>query len=210
MPGDAGFQNENPGYVSKPIEAVGGPGISAITNPACGSVFAESHGMRKTFVIALTFVIAAIGMPAGLFGAPPARPQITGGAQGVAKDERQQNLPGARVQVRASNGQLAASGTTNSTGAFSFTGLTPGSYTIELLDAAGNIVGTSAVFTVTSGGVATVTVTAAAAGAMAAAGSSGVGLFGLGTVGTVAVIGAAAAATIIAIQATKDDASPSR
>ncbi len=90
-------------------------------------------------------------MPAGLFAAPPARQQTTGGLEGIAKDAQQQNLPGVRVQVRNANGQLVATGTTNSTGSFAFTGMPPGTYTIELLDAAGNIVGTSAVVTVTAG-----------------------------------------------------------
>ena len=112
--------------------------------------------------------------------------------------------------MRAANGELVATGTTNTSGSFSFAGLSPGTYTIEILDAAGNIVGTSAAVVVTAGNAATVTVTAAAAGAIAAAEGGGVGLFGLGTIGTVAVLGAAAAVTIIAIQATKDDASPSR
>ncbi len=165
--------------------------------------------MRKVFVLALTVAIAAAGVPVSLVAAP-ARQLTTGGVEGLAKDAQQQNLPNVKVQVRNANGQLVATGTTNSSGSFAFTGMPPGSYTIELLDAAGNIVGTSAAFAVTAGATATVTVTAAAAGAIAAAGGGGVGLFGLGTIGTIAVIGAAAAVTIIAIQATKDDASGSR
>ncbi len=165
--------------------------------------------MRKVFVLALTFVVAAIGAPGRLFAAPAGQ-QTSGGIQGVAKNAQLQNLSGVRVQVRGSNGQLVATGTTNASGSFSFAGLDPGLYTIEILDAAGNIVGTSAAVSVTGGSVATVTVTSAAAGAIAAAEGGGVGLFGLGTIGTVAVLGAAAAVTIIAIQATKDDASPSR
>jgi hypothetical protein len=167
--------------------------------------------MRKVIGLALSFIVAATGTGAGLLAAPPARQQQPAGAlQGVARNAQQQAMPAVRVQVRASNGELVASGTTNAEGAFSFAGLPPGTYTIEVLDAAGKIVGTSAAVAVTAGATATVNVTAAAAGAIAAAGGGGVGLFGLGTIGTVAVLGAAAAVTIIAIQATKDDASPSR
>jgi carboxypeptidase family protein len=168
--------------------------------------------MRKVFAIALTFIVAAIGTGVGLLAAGSGRQQqsTTGGIQGVARDAQQQNLPGVRIQVRASNGQLVATGTTNSGGAFSFAGLNSGTYTIEVLDAAGNIVGTSALVAVTAGATATITVTAAAAGAIAAAGAGGVTLFGLGTIGTVAVVGAAAAATIVAVRATKNDSSPSR
>jgi hypothetical protein len=167
--------------------------------------------MRKVFVIALTFIVAATGMRVGLSAAAPARQQsATGGIQGVARNAQQQNLPGVRVQARASNGQLAASGTTNSAGSFSFAGLNPGTYTIEVLDAAGNIVGASASVVVIAGSTAHITVTAAAAGAIAAAAGGGLSLFGLGTIATVAVVGAATAATIVGVQATRRDPSPSR
>src|SRR5688500_12101090 len=132
--------------------------------------------MRKVFVIGLTFVVVAIGMRAGLLAAAPARQQ-PGAIQVTARNAQQQNLPGVRVQVRDSNGRLVASGTTTSAGAFSFPGLNPGTYTIELLDAAGNIVGASATVAVAAGATAAVTVTAAAAGAIAAAGGGGLSLF---------------------------------
>jgi hypothetical protein len=166
--------------------------------------------MRKVIVLGLTFVFATMVMRAGLMAAAPARQQPTGGLQGVARSAQQQTMPGVRVQVRAANGELAAGGTTNSAGSFSFAGLNPGTYTVEILDAAGNIVGTSASVAVTAGATAAVTVTAAAAGAIAAAAGGGMSLFGLGTIATVAVIGAAGAATIVAVQATRDDASASR
>ena len=171
--------------------------------------------MRKSFAIGLMFVVAALGMPVGVFAAAAPKPairqgQTTGGLQGVAKDAAQQNLSGIKVQVRGPNGQLAATGTTTSSGSFSFAGLNPGSYTIEIVDAAGNIVGTSAAITVTAGATATVTVTAAAAGAIAAAAGGGVSLFGLGAIGTVAVVGGAAAATIATVVTTQSNASPSR
>ena len=161
--------------------------------------------MRKAFVFVLALGVTAPGMPAGLAAAAMGvQGQTTGGMQGVAKDAVQQNLSGVRVQVRMPNGQLAAAGTTNAQGSFSFAGLQPGSYTVEVLDAAGNIVGTSASVSVTAGATATVSVTAAAAGALAAGAAGGLSLFGLGTVGTVAVVGGAAALTTVAVVATKD------
>jgi hypothetical protein len=162
--------------------------------------------MRKSFAAVLTLVTATMGMPVGI----AAQGQTTGAVQGSAKGAAQQNLPGVRVQVRMPNGQLAATGTTNAQGSFSFAGLNPGTYTIEILDAAGNIVGTSASVAVTAGATATVTVTSAVAGAIAAAAGGGLSLLGLGTVGTVAVLGGAAALTTVAVVATKKDASPSR
>ena len=169
--------------------------------------------MRKAISV-LVCMVSALGLPVGTFaasgGAAPRQGQPTGGLQGIAKDAAQQNLGGVKVQVRGPNGQLAASGATNANGAFAFSGLNPGSFTIEILDGAGNIVGTSAMVTVTAGATATVTVTAAAAGAIAAATGGGVSLFGFGTVGTVAVVGGAAAATLATVVATKNDASPSK
>lgn len=171
--------------------------------------------MRRAFAIGLMFVVAVLGMPVGVFAAPAKAPavlqgQTTGGLQGVAKDAAEKALPRVKVQVRGPNGQLAGTGTTNASGEFSIAGLNPGSYTIEIVDSAGNIVGTSAAVTVTAGATATVTVTAAAAGAIAAAAGGGVSLLGLGTIGTVAVVGGAAAATIATVVAKQSTASPSR
>jgi hypothetical protein len=129
--------------------------------------------MRKAFSIGLVFVVTVFGMPIGTFAAaakaPAARQgQTTGGLQGDAKDATQHPMPQVRVQVRGPNGELIVAGTTNANGQFAFIGLPPASYTIEIVDALGNIVGTSAAVTVTAGATATVTITAAAAGAIAA------------------------------------------
>lgn len=169
--------------------------------------------MRKVCASFLAFSFVILGLPLGVPTLDvQAQGTKTGGVRGVARNAQQRNMPQVRVQVRGPNGQLVQTGTTNSVGQFSFTGLEPGQYTIEILDEAGNIVGASASVTVTAGATATVTVTAAAAGAIAAAGTGGVSLFGLGTVGTVAVIGGAAAATLATIVATREDedSSPSR
>lgn len=174
--------------------------------------------MRKSFAVVMAFVAATFAMPAGLTAAAKGArqdPSKTGNLTGTAKDAAQQNLSGVRVQVRPVNpapGQgLAATGTTNAQGTFSFAGLNPGQYIVEIVDAAGNIVGTTSAVTVTAGATATVSITAAAAGAIAAAGAAGAGgLLGLGTLGTVAVVAGAAAATIVGVQAVRDDASPSR
>jgi hypothetical protein len=169
--------------------------------------------MRKLSAVALVMALSASAIPAGLAAAEPSRrvqgPPQTGTINVVAKDAKQQNLPNVKVQVRRRDGSLAATGTTNAQGAFSFAGLNPGTYTVEILDAAGNIVGTAAV-SVTAGVTATVTIYAAAAGAIEAAGAGGLSLLGLGTIGTLAVVGAATAITIVAIRATQPTASGAR
>ena len=133
----------------------------------------------------------------------------TGGIQGIAQDAQKQPMPKVQVQVRDDDGDLAAIGFTNAQGAFSFTGLPPGIYTVEILNAAGQIAGTASV-SVTVGAVATVSVSAAAAGALAAGAGGGLGLLGLGALGTIAVVGGAVALSTAAIVATRGDASPSR
>ena len=175
--------------------------------------------MRKVFAATLVVGMAFAGTPVGAFTAPaagntmqgPQNPPGTGGVQGVAKDAQQQNLPGVRVQVRAANGQLAATGTTNAAGEFVFTGLNPAAYTIEIVNAAGDIVGIATV-TVGAGATASVALTASAVGALTApAGTAGgLSLLGLGTLGTAGVLGAAGAVAIVAVETSKKDASPSR
>jgi hypothetical protein len=177
--------------------------------------------MRKVLSASLAVVVACLGMPVGIYADAPARtaakPKVsvrqgptTGGLEGVAKNASQQNLPGMKVQVRAPNGELVATGTTNAQGAFSFPSLNAGKYTIEIVDGAGNIVGTSASTAVTAGTTSSITVTAAGAGTLGAAGAAGLGgFFGLGSIGTVAVI-VGGTLGIIAFKATRNDSSPSR
>jgi hypothetical protein len=171
--------------------------------------------MRKTVALTLTLVVALVGTPVGAFAAAakrkPAGQSTQGGTlAGIARDASQKVLSGVVVQVRDRNGALVATSTTVGNGGFSFAGLAPGSYTLELVDAAGNIIGTSAAVSVVAGGTALVTVTATAVGTIAAAAGGGLALLGLGTVGTAALIGGAAAAGIVGYTVSKKDASPSR
>ena len=101
--------------------------------------------MRKVIGLALSFIVAATGTTAGLLAAPPARQlQPAGALQGVARDAKQQTLPAVKVQVRDRQRSDRRHRHDELEGAFSFSGLPPGTYTIEILDVAGNIVGTSA------------------------------------------------------------------
>lgn len=175
--------------------------------------------MRKLCCVGLMVPIALLGMPVGVLaettspaatgGVKQGSQQQTGNVAGLAKNTQQQNLPKVEVRVRAANGQIVAQGVTDAAGKFEFKGLTPGSYIVEVVDAAGNLVGTASI-TVTGAETATVTITAAAAGAIAAAGAGGFSLFGLGTIGTIALVGTVAALTIVAIEAARRPASPSR
>jgi hypothetical protein len=155
-------------------------------------------------------------MPAGASAAtktPAARQgQGTGSLNGVAHGVDKAPLRNYTVRVRnVADGQIAGSTTSSGAGEFSFAGLQPGNYIVEVVDATGKVVGLSTMIGVTAGATVSVTVSAAAAGAItAAAASGGFSMFGLGTLGSVAVITAAGVAGVTAVVATRGDASPSR
>lgn len=159
--------------------------------------------MRKGLALGLAVVTAMLGMPVGAFAAAG-----SGNLQGVVKDATRQTLSGVQVRLRSVNGSIAAVGTTVAGGTFSFSGVAPGLHVVEVVDAAGKVVGTSAPISIAAGSTATVSVSAAAQGSIRA--QSKGGLFGMGTTGTILVLGAAAALGTWAIIAATDDASPSK
>ena len=119
------------------------------------------------------------------------------------------------VQLRnLATGQLAGTTTTSVTGSFGFAGLAAGNYSVEIVNAAGQIIGTSAAIPVTAGAVVTgVTVTGSAAAAMtagasaAAAGTTGASS---GITTAVLVTTAATSAGIAAVVAVAPVASASQ
>jgi len=130
----------------------------------------------------------------------------------TAQGANQQVLSGVRVQLRnVDTGQLAGTTTSGANGAFEFTGLNPGNYVIEIVDATGKIIGASSTMALTAGGVISgVTVAATAAGALAgAAAAGGLGAFFTSTGGILVLAGIGAGVTAGIIAATQA-ASPSR
>jgi hypothetical protein len=153
--------------------------------------------MRKSFAAALAIAMVAGGI-SPVFAQQAA---VTGVAQGADKAP----LRNYTVQVRNANtGQLAGTTTSNQAGQFSFAALQPGNYVVEIVDAAGKVVGLSPSVSVAAGATVTVTVSATAAGAIAAATGGGLSLLGLGPLASVAVAGAASAAAVTAVVATRD------
>jgi hypothetical protein len=154
--------------------------------------------MRKSFAVVLVVVVA-------MSGSAPVWAQAQGALSGLAQSSDRAPLANFRVQVRnADTGDLAGSTTSNQAGQFSFGALSPGNYVVEIVDAAGKVVGLSSSLTVAPGATVTVTVGATAAGALAAAGGGGLSLLGLGPLASVAVAGAASAAAVTAVVATRD------
>lgn len=159
--------------------------------------------LRK--LVAYSLVLSMFGVVSS------ARQQGTGSLSGTAQTGNQ-SLSGIKVQLRnVDTGQLAGSTTSASNGAFSFTGLTPGNFVVEIVDAAGNIIGTSASMSVAAGAVISgVTVAASAAGALAgAAAAGGLGAFFTSTGGILTLAGVGAGVTA-GVLAAANNASPSR
>jgi len=154
--------------------------------------------MRKNFAAVLVTVLVVPG-------SMPVFAQGQGAVSGVAQSADKAPLPNFRVHVRNANtGALSGSTMSNQAGQFSFSGLQPGNYVVEIVDAAGKVVGLSPSLSVAAGSTVTVTVGATAAGALAAASGGGLSLLGLGSLASVAVAVAASAAAVTAVVATRE------
>jgi hypothetical protein len=166
--------------------------------------------MRRLISSVLVFVMCVGTFASGAFAATT-KGQQGGSINGVAQGADKAPLRNYTVRVRnVSNGQLAGSTTSTAAGEFSFSGLQPGNYIVEIVDAAGKVVGMSPSVAVGAGVAVTVSVSATAAGALATSSGAGFSLFGLGKLASVAVLGAAGATAVAAVVATREDASPSR
>jgi len=142
---------------------------------------------------------------AALFVATAAYAQGTGSIAG-------NTMSGVKVQLRnVDSGQLVGSTQSAADGGFSFTGLNPGNYVVEIVDAAGKVIGTSTSMSLAAGGVISgVTVAASAAGAAAgAAAAGGLGAFFTSTGGILVLVGIGAGVTAGVVAAT-NDGSPSK
>jgi len=139
-------------------------------------------------------IVFAIGMASvDAIAAPrPGQTSAAASVSGTASDVTGHVVSNTVVQLRnVSTGQLAGSATTNGIGQFSFAGLAPGTYIVEVTNAAGQIVGTSGSVVVSAGAAVTgVGVTTTAAAAIVAA------HHGLTTHAIVLIVGAASAASV--------------
>ena len=169
--------------------------------------------MRRTIAIALatSMVVSASPLFAGARrGAQPPGASVSGTATSSAG----RPIANTTVQVRnLATGQLVGTTTSAANGGFTFAGLEAGNYSIEVVNAAGQIIGTSAAVSVAAGATITgLTVSASAAGIGAAAGAAA-GAGSAGGISTAVIIVTVAAAAGVAgavAIARRGDASPSR
>jgi hypothetical protein len=119
--------------------------------------------MRRFLAIALssTLMVQAVPlMAAPARGGRGARAAATGGITGTAQSAAGATLPNCTIQVRnLQTGTLAATATSDAAGSFSFTGLPPAKYVVEVRDA-GSIVGSHAARPVVAGGTVDMTLSA--------------------------------------------------
>ena len=164
--------------------------------------------MRRFLSIVLVTAVTALGVPVGLLAADSTSVSLNGTAFTV----NLKPLPNATVQIRNfQTGSRVSSAISDQDGTFSFSGLEPGTYIIEIVDVSGRVIGMTAPFTLGSGHNSNVSVVATAEGAASTSSQGGgFSLFGLGPVTSRAVLGAAGAAAVTAVVATRPDASPSR
>jgi hypothetical protein len=168
-----------------------------------GNLLLSGEHMR---LLALLLILV-LAMPASPWVLTSVAQGETASVAGTATSSTGETLINATVQLRdLATGTVTATTTSSSTGAFSFAAVNPGNYVVEVLNAAGQVVGTSASISVAAGAVVTgVMVTATAAAVAATAAAAGVGTI-------VAVTSAAVAAGVVGIAAAsgQGDASPSR
>ena len=172
--------------------------------------------MRRLTAVALASMLSFWPISMSAAGQGETAASIAGTAQSAAG----QTVVNVTVQLRdLATGQLAGTTSSSATGSFSFGGLAAGNYSIEIVNAAGQIVGASAAIPVAAGAaVSGVTVTASATAAFAAGGAAaagaaaaaGGGAAAAGISSAVIITTAAAAAGIAAIVTVVPEASPSQ
>jgi hypothetical protein len=159
-----------------------------------------------TFLLILSMLVP---VPSAL--AAGARQAASAGSlSGTAARAGGRAMANATVQLRdIATGQIAATTTSSAGGQFTFAKLPAGNYMVEVVDASGRIVGTSASILVAPGAaVIGVTVTGSAAGAAVAGLTTG--SFFASTAGVVTLAAAGAAVAGVTVAATRTTASPSR
>ena len=170
--------------------------------------------LRRISSLAFVCALLAAGVPVSA-AVKTRQAEGTGRISGTAKDAKGVNLANHTARLRnISTGQIAGETTTNASGQWSFAGLNPGQYVVEIVNPAGLVVATTTPISLTVGAMvaAGVSITASAAaagtaGAVAAAAAAGGGFFG-STAGAVllAAVGAGIGTTVAVVQT----ASPSR
>ena len=162
--------------------------------------------MRRVLVSALVLslmVPASSAFAAGA-GQAPGTASIAGSARGASGKA----AANATVRVRdVATGQLSGTTSANAAGQFSVAGLNAGNYIVEVVNAAGEVIGTSAPIAVAAGAAVTGVGISAAAMTMAIGGPAS--FFG-SAFGIATIVGAGLGVAGVAVAVNRPDASPSK
>jgi hypothetical protein len=160
-----------------------------------------------SLLLSAALVLTSLPLTAAAAQAPQA-----GQIAGTARGSNGQSFANHTARLRnLDNGQIASSSTTNATGQFSFANLPPGNYVVEVVNAAGSVVGTTSPIALTPAAMVATGVTAtAASGTIASIVSSlGIGSFFTSTAGIITAAAIAGGVTA-GVVSTRASASTSR
>ena len=159
--------------------------------------------MRRIVVLVLALTFALDTASTFALAANAAAAQGTATLAGTARSSSGQPIENCTVQLRdVLTGQLVGTTKCDRAGAFVFTNLNPGSYVVEVVNAQGVVIGTSAVSAVAAGATVAISVTAATAAAVTAGGIS--------TALIVTTLAAAAGVAAVVVVANREQASSSQ
>jgi len=157
--------------------------------------------MRRAVALVLVLTLA---LHTGSVFALAAAAQGTATLSGTARSSSGQPVENSTAQLRdVMTGQLVGTASVDQSGGFLFTGLNPGSYVVEIVNAQGVIIGTSAVSAVAAGATVAISITAATAVAATTGG-------GISTLAIVSMLAAAAGVAGVVIAVNRGTASPSQ
>src|SRR5712692_8572675 len=163
--------------------------------------------MRRLCSAAVILAVMAAGIPVSAAGAKTGvragQAEGTGRISGKARGAKNESLRNLQARVRdVGTGQIVGQTTTNRDGDYTFTGLNPGTYVVEIVSGTGLVIATTSTVTLTVGAMVatgvTVTATAAAAaagvgaGAAAATAAAAGGGFFSSTAGVIVLVAAGA------------------
>jgi hypothetical protein len=161
--------------------------------------------MTQVSALMLIVVMSMSGVP--VLAAGGGQTPVLGAISGTATSPTKEPLGHVLVRLRSiQTGNVMAAASSDAAGRFSFAGLNADTYVIELVSAAGKIVGTSATISLSGGAVVTGVMVSSSVAAATAAGSTAL----LTTLGIVTAAAASAAIAGMTVPATTSEASPSK
>jgi carboxypeptidase family protein len=127
------------------------PGRRSFVGSFSGRPGLQVRDVVMNRVLAFALVVSMAGTPS-VFAAGAAQAPANSSMSGSVKNSSGRSIANATVRLRdLETGQLAGTTTSDAAGQFSFPGLAAGSFTVEIVNASGEIIGSSAPIAVAPG-----------------------------------------------------------